>query len=120
MKSPKCRKLKGGRLLSVTPAKVPRIIGKGGSMVEMIKKLTDTQIVVGQNGLVWIKGENEDLAAEAVMTIEQKSHVKGLTDYIKAMLEDRSGRKIEEKEPEEKGIVKQIEEDVEEFMERGR
>src|SRR3989339_258940 len=37
MRSPKCRKLWGGRLIKVTPAKVPRIIGKQGSMVEMIK-----------------------------------------------------------------------------------
>lgn len=89
MKDRKCRKLKGGRLISVTPAKVPRIIGKAGSMVEMIKQLTGTQIVVGQNGLVWVRGENEDIAAEAVLVIEEKSHMNGLTDYIKAMLEER-------------------------------
>lgn len=89
MKNRKCRKLKGGRMINVTPAKVPRIIGKGGSMVEMIKELTGTQIVVGQNGLVWVKGDNEDIAAEAVLTIEQKSHMPGLTDKIKAMLEEK-------------------------------
>lgn len=87
MKDRKCRKLKGGRIIRVTPAKVPRIIGRGGSMVEMIKNITETQIVVGQNGLVWVKGENEDVAAEAVLTIEEKSHVSGLTDYIQAELE---------------------------------
>ncbi|MBI5072376.1 RNA-binding protein, partial [Candidatus Woesearchaeota archaeon] len=77
MKSHKCRKLRGGRLIKVTPTKVPRIIGKGGSMVEMVKQLTGTQIVVGQNGIVWVKGDNEDLATEAVLLIEEKSHVKG-------------------------------------------
>ncbi len=86
MKSRTCRKLKGGRLIKVTPAKVPRIIGTKGSMVEMIKELTGTQIVVGQNGLVWIKGEKEALAAEAILQIEKKSHVSGLTDQIKEML----------------------------------
>ena len=119
MKSQKCRKLKGGRLMNVTPAKVPRIIGKGGSMVEMIKKLTDTQIVVGQNGLVWIKGDNEDLAVEAIMTIEEKSHVQGLTEYIKSMLENKTGRKLEDERketPHEKGLLEQIEDDVEEFV----
>jgi exosome complex component RRP4 len=92
MRSRKCRKLRGGRLIRVTPAKVPRIIGKGGSMVEMIKQLTGTQIVVGQNGVVWVRGDNEDLAAEAVMAIEARSHMHGLTDYIKAMLEERTGK----------------------------
>ncbi len=87
MKNRKCRKLKGGRLIKVTPAKVPRIIGRQGSMVEMIKEMTGTQIVVGQNGIVWVKGDNEDVAAEAVLTIEEKSHINGLTDFIKSMLE---------------------------------
>lgn len=87
MKNRKCRKLKGGRLITVTPAKVPRIIGRQGSMVEMIKELTGTQIVVGQNGLVWVRGDNEDIAAEAVLLIEEKSHITGLTDFIKSMLD---------------------------------
>ncbi len=86
MKNRKCRKLKGGRLIKINPAKVPRVIGRSGSMVEMIKETTGTQIVVGQNGFVWVKGDNEDLAAEAVLLIEQKSHISGLTDYIKDML----------------------------------
>ncbi len=89
MKDRKCRKLRGGRIIKVTPAKVPRIIGRGGSMVEMIKEMTGTQIVVGQNGLVWVKGENEDIAAEAVLEIEQKSHIQGLTEQIKAMLTEK-------------------------------
>lgn len=93
MRERKCRKLRAGQLLKVTPAKVPRIIGKGGSMVEMIKELTKTQIVVGQNGIVWVKGDNEDIAIEAVTEIEKKSHVHGLTDHIKEMLE----RKMKER-----------------------
>ncbi|MBI4162850.1 MAG: KH domain-containing protein [Candidatus Aenigmarchaeota archaeon] len=89
MKDRKCRKLRGGRVVKVTPAKVPRIIGKGGSMVEMIKETTNTQIVVGQNGIVWVKGDNEDIAIEAILEVEKKSHVHGLTDKIKGMIENR-------------------------------
>lgn len=89
MRDRKCRKLRGGRVIKVTPAKVPRIIGKAGSMVEMIKELTETQIVVGQNGLVWVKGDNEDIAVEAILTIEEKSHSQGLTDHIKEMIENK-------------------------------
>lgn len=89
MKNRKCRKLRGGRIVKVTPAKVPRIIGRNGSMVEMIKDLTNTQIVVGQNGVVWIKGEKEDLATEAILEIERKSHIQGLTDMIKKMLKEK-------------------------------
>jgi len=54
MKGPGLRKLKGGRIIQVNPYKVPRIIGKAGSMVTMIKDATGCRILVGQNGLVWI------------------------------------------------------------------
>ena len=87
MKQRGARKLIGGRIIKVTPSKVPRIIGKGGSMVEMIKKKTDTQIVVGQNGVIWIKGRRREKAIEAIIEIEKYSHVEGLTNYIAEFLE---------------------------------
>ena len=104
MKNRKCRKLKNGRLIKVTPAKVPRIIGRSGSMVEIIKNLTNTQIVVGQNGIVWVKGENETLAIETIHMIEKKSHIEGLTDKIKNMLEEKSGMKLDEIKVDENGF----------------
>ena len=103
MRNRKCRKLRGGRLIKVTPAKVPRIIGKAGSMVEMIKEMTNTQIVVGQNGIVWVKGDHEDIAMDIITTIERKSHVHGLTDQIKAILEEKmkNAPKVERRREEE-------------------
>ena len=89
MKGPGLRKLKGGRLIEVNPNKVPRIIGKQGSMVVMIKDATGCNIVVGQNGLIWIDGGpmNELLAIQAIGKIEKESHLTGLTDKIKEFLE---------------------------------
>jgi exosome complex component RRP4 len=72
------RKLIGGRILKITPSKVPRVIGKAGSMIEMIKDKTKCKIIVGQNGIIWIKGENEALATRAILTIERESHTSGL------------------------------------------
>jgi exosome complex component RRP4 len=103
MRDRKCRKLREGRIMRVTPAKVPRIIGKNGSMVEMIKRMTDTQIVVGQNGVVWVKGEGEQIAQEAIKTVEDMSHMDGLTDYIKDMLEKKTGKSYDETTPEKEG-----------------
>lgn len=99
MRNRKCRKLRGGMLLKVTPAKVPRIIGKAGSMVEMIKQMTNTQIVVGQNGIVWVKGDHEEIAMDTISMIERKSHVHGLTDQVKAALEEKmkNAPKVERK-----------------------
>ncbi len=87
-----CRKLVGGRLVKVTPTKVPRVIGKTGSMVEMIKKKTGTQIVVGQNGVIWIKGENQGIATRAILEIEKYSHIEGLTDKISKFIDEQLKR----------------------------
>jgi exosome complex component RRP4 len=89
MKGPGLRKLKGGRIISVASNKVPRIIGKQGSMVSMIKDATKCSIIVGQNGLVWIEGTPEDelLAIQTIKKIEEESHFSGLTDKIKGFLE---------------------------------
>jgi len=89
------RKLFGGKMITVMPSRVPRIIGKQGSMITMIKELTGCKIIVGQNGRIWIYGdiEGEKAATEAIMMVEQKSYKEGLTDEIKNFLESR--RKIE-------------------------
>ncbi len=89
MKGPGLRKLKGGRVIEVDPNKVPRIIGKQGSMVIMVKDATKCNITVGQNGLIWVDGDpmNELLAIQTIRKIEKESHLSGLTDKIKEFLE---------------------------------
>jgi len=83
----RAKKLIGGRILTITPSKVPRLIGKEGSMIELIKKHTGCNIIVGQNGVIWLKGEKEGLAAKAILVIERESHTLGLTDRISELLE---------------------------------
>jgi exosome complex component RRP4 len=91
------RKLKGGRIIKVNTHKVPRIIGKKGSMVSMIKQATNCRIIVGQNGLIWIDGEpdKENIAVEAVRKIENESHLSGLTEHMKEHLEKITGVKLD-------------------------
>ncbi len=81
------RKLFGGKILYVNPAKIPRILGKGNTMIRQLTQLTQSSITVGLNGLVWIKGGKVDLATEAIVTIQQEAHTAGLTNRIKALLE---------------------------------
>lgn len=85
------KKLTSGRLIEVDPVKVPRIIGKAGSMISMIKEATKSQIYVGQNGRVLISApdfETERLVIECIDKIQSESHVSGLTDRIKALLQE--------------------------------
>ncbi|MDD5012600.1 MAG: exosome complex RNA-binding protein Rrp4 [Candidatus Nanoarchaeia archaeon] len=79
-------KLEGGMIININPNKVPRIIGKEGSMVSLIKDETGCQITVGQNGLIWIKGnkiEDELFAKKAILYIAEHSLMTGLTDEMK-------------------------------------
>ena len=95
MKGPGLKKLDGGRIIKVNPNKVPRIIGKQGSMVSMIKDATGCRIVVGQNGLVWIDGDpkGELTVVKTIQKIEEESHTTGLTDRIKEFLENETGKR---------------------------
>jgi len=96
-KGPGLHKLRGGRIIHVNTNKVPRIIGKKGSMVSMIKRATDCMIIVGQNGIAWISGqpEMEVITVNAIQMIEEHSHTSGLTDKVKDYLEKATGRKLE-------------------------
>lgn len=92
MRGPGLRKLGPGRIIKVEPSKVPRVIGKAGSMITLVKEKTICRITVGQNGLVWIQGEpqNELIATEAIRKINNESHKEGLTNEIAKFLDERT------------------------------
>ena len=89
MKGRGLRVLQGGMVLNVSPAKIPRIIGRRGSMINMIKDHLNIQTMVGQNGRIWIRAPNTAvlrLAIKAFKTIEEQAHTSKLTDRISEML----------------------------------
>lgn len=90
MREPGLLKVSGGRMIRINSQKVPRVIGKQGSMISLIKEKTGCEITVGQNGLVWVKGspDGELLAERAIRLIESKSHQEGLTDRVQKFLEE--------------------------------
>jgi exosome complex component RRP4 len=96
MKSLGARKLYGGIVIKVTPSKVPRLIGRGGSMINLIKSRTDCIIYTGQNGVVWIRGDNKAKTIEAILTVERESHISGLTEKIEKMLSENNETKGDE------------------------
>jgi exosome complex component RRP4 len=89
MKGRGLRVLQGGMVLDVSPAKIPRIIGRRGSMINMIKDHLNIQTMVGQNGRIWIRAPSTAvlrLAIKALKTIEEQAHTSKLTDRISEML----------------------------------
>jgi exosome complex component RRP4 len=89
IREPGLGKIMRGQLVKITTTKIPRVIGRKGSMVSMIKRETGCQITIGQNGLILISGktpEDEQLAIMALHKIEEESHTSGLTDRVTEML----------------------------------
>ncbi|OIO28772.1 hypothetical protein COX86_00550 [Candidatus Micrarchaeota archaeon CG_4_10_14_0_2_um_filter_60_11] len=91
------RAFQGGELLEVEPVKVPRIIGRNGSMLATIKEYTDTQLFVGKNGRIYLKDGNTVLASLAVLKICREAHIPGLTERMTAFLQEES-KKVKKNE----------------------
>jgi exosome complex component RRP4 len=103
MKGRGLRKLEGGMILDVSPAKIPRIIGRRGSMINMIKDHLRIQTMVGQNGRIWIKARDTEtlrLAIKAFRTVEAEAHTSKLTDRISNMLAEELSEDADEPEQE--------------------
>jgi len=94
-------KVTRGQVLEITPTKIPRVIGKKGSMVTAIKNETGSQVIIGQNGRIVVAGkapEDERLAIMAIRMIEQEAHKSGLTDRVTEMLRKEKGEKSKKEE----------------------
>ncbi|MCL2134892.1 MAG: exosome complex RNA-binding protein Rrp4 [Candidatus Bathyarchaeota archaeon] len=92
-------KITRGQILNVMPTKIPRVIGRNGSMISMIKQETNCQIILGLNGMVLVTGktvEDEERAINVIKKIEQESHISGLTDRITQLLKEN---KVNVEEP---------------------
>ena len=83
-------KIDSGELVRISPVKVPRLIGKQGSMIQTIEAATNTSITIGQNGLIVISGDKTNgllKANKAIRMVDEQAHVADLTDKVKEMLQ---------------------------------
>ncbi len=88
-------KITRGQIMRVTPTKIPRVIGRKGSMISMIKQETGCQIILGLNGVILVTGktpDEEELAMMAIKKIEDESHTTGLTDRITQLLKEEKSK----------------------------
>lgn len=78
--------ISSGTVVSISPPKIPRVIGKKGSMIAMLKNSLHCKLFVAQNGRIWLKGksfEHERLLIDVIRKIENEAHTTGLTDRVK-------------------------------------
>jgi exosome complex component RRP4 len=92
-------KKSNGIVITIDPPKIPRVIGRNGSMIKMLKNLTKCNIFVTQNGRIWLKGENlanERLLIESIHKIASEAHTVGLTDRMQEyIINEKKKRGIE-------------------------
>ncbi len=94
MKEHGLRKLAGGVVVEVAASKVPRVIGRNGSMIQMLKNATSCRIHVGQNGRIWVDGDLDSMlkAIDVIKLIETEAHSVGLTEKVKKRLGQMGGK----------------------------
>jgi exosome complex component RRP4 len=117
-------KIPHGQLLKISATRVPRLIGKRGSMIQMIEQATQTRVLIGQNGIVVVTGRNPEgikLAIDAIRVVEEEEHTANLTQRIKLLLnvQDNSMQQneqqaVEKSKPEEiESSIDEVEEELE-------
>jgi len=89
-------KVHEGFIIRITPSKIPRLIGKKGSMINMILRETRCNVSIGQNGRILINGRSradEEIVEKVVHKIEAEAHTSGLTnriqEYLKTIKEEK-------------------------------
>ena len=83
-------RIDSGELVRISPTRIPRLIGKRGSMIQMIEASTNATLTVGQNGLVVVLCEETNgllKALAAIRMVDEQAHLVDLTDRVKKMLE---------------------------------
>ena len=92
-------RIESGLIIDIPATKIPRVIGKKGSMIALLKNLLHSKVFVAQNGRIWIKGksfEHERLLIDTIRKIEREAHTSGLTDRIRYfIIEEKKKRGIE-------------------------
>jgi len=81
-------KLEGGTIVRISPARIPRVVGRNGSMIQTIREHTGAEVVVGQNGRVWVNGSPEAIqrVSEVLRIIEANAQHSGLTERVESYL----------------------------------
>jgi exosome complex component RRP4 len=104
------RRLPKGKIVEFPSAKVPRLIGRKSSMLMLLKDYAGGDIMVGNNGMVWISEKSDmPLVLKAIKVIEKKAHKSGLTEEISSMLKAERGERPASQTPSEEGYDRQNE-----------
>lgn len=94
MKGKGLGKIVDGVVVEVKPSKVARLVGRKGSMYNILTSTSGCDITIAQNGYVWLKCRDEHttkVLIQAIRLIESKAHMRGLTEEVRGFLESKLG-----------------------------
>ena len=86
-------KIDSGELVKISPAKIPRLIGKHGSMIQTIEGSTNATITVGQNGLIILKCDNSAGLKKAIASVKMIGMIQyevNIEDKIQNILDENN------------------------------
>ncbi|MDG6900343.1 MAG: S1 RNA-binding domain-containing protein [Nitrososphaerota archaeon] len=81
-------KIDSGEIVKISPTKVPRLIGRRGSMINLISEKAGADVRVGQNGIVVVNGPPEAImkALKAVRMVDEEAHATDLMAKVEGLL----------------------------------
>ncbi len=82
------KKIVAGKILSINPSKVPRVLGKHNTMIATLQAYSKAKIIVGYNGYIYVRGTPtaEDTIMDVLDFIEKNAHKEGITDIVEEKL----------------------------------
>jgi exosome complex component RRP4 len=86
-------KIDSGELVKISPAKIPRLTEKNGSMIETIEGSTNATITVGQNGLIILKCDNSAGLKKAIASVKMIGMIQyevNIEDKIQNILDENN------------------------------
>ncbi|HID60435.1 MAG TPA: RNA-binding protein [Hadesarchaea archaeon] len=87
---PRMGKTDSGKLVEISPVKIPRVLGRKGSMLKTLQEISGCKLIVGQNGRIIVQGKDSQMVnavVQALFMIEREAHTSGLTDRVRLRLE---------------------------------
>jgi len=80
------KRMGDGEVISVNPVRSPRLIGKNGSMLDILSQGTDCEVFIGKNGRLWARNGDLELLKKTVKFIEENSYKSNLTNAVESLL----------------------------------
>ncbi len=81
-------KIPEGEIIKIAPTRVPRLIGRRGSMINLISEKTGCDVQVGQNGVIVVVGPPEGIVktANVIKMIDKEAHGASLMGKVEEYL----------------------------------